>query len=1054
MTNSTNLDNIEHDKLALDQEEVIELFEEYQSIQTKEIAHLKQYSGDDGLASLSTLISTHSDAVQYLGIGLDYPNKKQINISTSHKLLSSYGNFVEGSFIILMPIIDQFIHKYSDDELNEKDYLTTLENDINISKIPESLATNFVSLYLTQKTLHSLKKIEKNLNTQSEKENNNMIDKDSPLFTLKNKIIQTESDVNIISNTVINKIKELNYIINYTNKRKPAKNNINDYKNFVLKKTPNNIKNYKILITNEEDNKTNFIISQITPYIEPILNYEEYKELNIPIDDIISTINETIRKQEIFLLLKNNNIKNITKENITPSTFMITKIACHPKPLDEGSRDRHIKRVAEFPASALNFDSEAMASLHEIKLTLNIENYLSYIKDEDIARWEYHADMKLTEAVAWMAINVKSDLLEKILNVKPSNLNSFKFGELTETDLPLNKTLNPVELYIDPTWFYRSRTAFLGASGSGKSNLIKQIIMGIKKATFKDKHKLGMLILDPQGEYSQENKQGAAIADEINKISTEYEKPNSAIVYSFNKNKKNNYSQFLGINAFLEPKKAISLFKVIDSKDNTSPADYKTNLFNANLTSPIDLIEDFRREISKLIIEARKTIFQNILVLDKNQDEINQLDLNINSIKLNTKYYKKTKDNIKNTYTHLKNSISIITTIKNNNLNILNEQEILTLNNTINLSIPTQIISKFQKQWEAILMWWTAIAQGGFNISNNAIEEDFLNLEIWQDFFKVINYYQFSFSISKTNNLDSLLKNNIISKKDFKLNLYEKLVTIFKTYKKIDWVDKKPKQFDFNKILNHYSETEIIATTDFAFTIKGTGPSILSSLLPYHGIGFYDIESSIIQEVINEEKIVIVNMKASEANSSNNIKKEFSQRLCEQLFTHLSDKFNTNTESIQNTITIKENNIIKKEQQNEEYNVLVLFEEAQEVMSKNDDNIFKKIALMGRKLGIGTLFATQSPSNIDPELFRQANMMFIMSLDSSGEMSFLCNQQEALTPIQDKVMAWKKKGLGHWWRKGAPIIPFKANKFETVTKKELQDITTSLKIEDNNASNN
>lgn len=93
----------------------------------------------------------------------------------------------------------------------------------------------------------------------------------------------------------------------------------------------------------------------------------------------------------------------------------------------------------------------------------------------------------------------------------------FKIGTVryTSTDrLNRNNPSDLVPFMIQPSDFLARRTAVLGMTRTGKSNMIKQTVSVVKKITDKCGLKIGQIIFDINGEYANANKQDdGSIAD-------------------------------------------------------------------------------------------------------------------------------------------------------------------------------------------------------------------------------------------------------------------------------------------------------------------------------------------------------------------------------------------------------------------------------------------------------------------------------------------------------------------------------------------------------------
>lgn len=86
----------------------------------------------------------------------------------------------------------------------------------------------------------------------------------------------------------------------------------------------------------------------------------------------------------------------------------------------------------------------------------------------------------------------------------------FRIGTVryTSTDrLHRAEDVDKVKFYIQPADFLARRTAVLGMTRTGKSNMIKQTVSVVKKISNTHNMKIGQLIFDINGEYANANKQ-------------------------------------------------------------------------------------------------------------------------------------------------------------------------------------------------------------------------------------------------------------------------------------------------------------------------------------------------------------------------------------------------------------------------------------------------------------------------------------------------------------------------------------------------------------------
>ena len=71
-----------------------------------------------------------------------------------------------------------------------------------------------------------------------------------------------------------------------------------------------------------------------------------------------------------------------------------------------------------------------------------------------------------------------------------------------------------VPVFVQPSDFLARRTAVLGMTRTGKSNMIKQMVSVVKRVADESKAKIGQVIYDINGEYANANQQDqGALAD-------------------------------------------------------------------------------------------------------------------------------------------------------------------------------------------------------------------------------------------------------------------------------------------------------------------------------------------------------------------------------------------------------------------------------------------------------------------------------------------------------------------------------------------------------------
>ena len=99
-----------------------------------------------------------------------------------------------------------------------------------------------------------------------------------------------------------------------------------------------------------------------------------------------------------------------------------------------------------------------------------------------------------------------------------TNIQPFKIGEVRYTSTDRLHRRDPrsvkVPVFVQPTDFLARRTAVLGMTRTGKSNMIKQMVSVVKRIADESGANIGQIIYDINGEYANPNRQDeGAIAD-------------------------------------------------------------------------------------------------------------------------------------------------------------------------------------------------------------------------------------------------------------------------------------------------------------------------------------------------------------------------------------------------------------------------------------------------------------------------------------------------------------------------------------------------------------
>lgn len=177
----------------------------------------------------------------------------------------------------------------------------------------------------------------------------------------------------------------------------------------------------------------------------------------------------------------------------------------------------------------------------------------------------------------------------------------FKIGTVryTSTDrLHRNTENEKVSFSIQPTDFLARRTAVLGMTRTGKSNMIKQTVSVVKKIANESNAKIGQIIYDMNGEYANANQQddGSSIADLYKNDVIRYRIIHT---YGFLNLKTNFYTNVLD---------GFEILQNILEEENSSYATDMSVFLSINLEKPADTNSgDFKKW------EVRLALYKTIL---------------------------------------------------------------------------------------------------------------------------------------------------------------------------------------------------------------------------------------------------------------------------------------------------------------------------------------------------------------------------------------------------------------------------------------------------------
>ena len=146
----------------------------------------------------------------------------------------------------------------------------------------------------------------------------------------------------------------------------------------------------------------------------------------------------------------------------------------------------------------------------ELVLGSDIETFYSSLKLN-----VYMPKGKSLEKIVNYVDPIRKNSVKSEYNVEPFRIGTVRY---TSTDrLHRNTQEEMVPFNIQPSDFLSRRTAVLGMTRTGKSNMIKQTISVVKNISIKCNVKIGQLIYDINGEYANANQQDNGSISEIYK---------------------------------------------------------------------------------------------------------------------------------------------------------------------------------------------------------------------------------------------------------------------------------------------------------------------------------------------------------------------------------------------------------------------------------------------------------------------------------------------------------------------------------------------------------
>jgi hypothetical protein len=221
-----------------------------------------------------------------------------------------------------------------------------------------------------------------------------------------------------------------------------------------------------------------------------------------------------------------------------------------------------------------------------------------------------------------------------------------------------------------------------------------------------------------------------------------------------------------------------------------------------------------------------------------------------------------------------------------------------------------------------------------------------------------------------------------------------------------------------NSIFDKDNETLL----EFLFARRGrAGAGYLKSSRKYHDVN--GVGPSKVIELLGQKKTCIINFNDQESDIQ--VQKYYTEMITKEVYNSQRQIFNRRDE--------------------DPHNILIYYEEAHTLFPVKDYNnkdgeqtIYTDIAKRGAKHGIGMVYITQSVTDIDEELIKQTENLFVHYMSDEDEAKALSKRNTNFKEHEYDITRAQSVGYGRMLTlSNRFVIPVQADEFDTKKGKEL-----------------
>jgi hypothetical protein len=220
---------------------------------------------------------------------------------------------------------------------------------------------------------------------------------------------------------------------------------------------------------------------------------------------------------------------------------------------------------------------------------------------------------------------------------------------------------------------------------------------------------------------------------------------------------------------------------------------------------------------------------------------------------------------------------------------------------------------------------------------------------------------------------------------------------------------------DIREAQKRIFDKEDVSLLEFLFAgSRRSGYKILKSSRKYHGVD--GIGPHEVIELLAQKKTCIINFNDQESDVE--VQKYYTQMITEEVYNNQREKFNRTDEN--------------------PINILVYYEEAHTLFPKQDSwnkdgeqTVYTDIAKRGAKHGIGMVYITQSVTDIDEELIKQTENLFVHYMSDEDEAKALSKRNTNFKEHEYDITRAQSVGYGRMLTlSNRFVIPVQADEFD------------------------